>query len=146
LKSRNFPDNRLTDGSESVRLTCRPPFFPQKYFMILISVRVCVNPPAGRLCQLKEKFNDLIGNRNHGPSCSQHNCLNQLRYCVPPLLRKRISITMDTAIPTEVCTPLLPTSVPIYNYLYYQRQHTCRTYETTSDSKRTVLSSSVQFM
>jgi hypothetical protein len=34
----HFLDNRLTDGSEDVSLTCRPPFTPGR-FLVLISDR-----------------------------------------------------------------------------------------------------------
>jgi hypothetical protein len=38
-----FVDDQLTDGGE-VSLTCRPLFIPQNRFLVLISVRVYVNP------------------------------------------------------------------------------------------------------
>jgi hypothetical protein len=39
-------DNRLTDGGEVVSSTRRPLFILQEEFLVIISVRGCVNPRA----------------------------------------------------------------------------------------------------
>jgi hypothetical protein len=60
-----FLENRLTDGSEIVSLTRRPRFNPQKYSLVLISVRGWVNPRVIVLLEWLGNlkiFSDLIGN------------------------------------------------------------------------------------
>jgi hypothetical protein len=62
----HFPDNQIEDGGEVDSLTRRPRYTHQKYFLLLISVRGCVNPRAiARLEGLGKlkKFNYLIGIR-----------------------------------------------------------------------------------
>jgi hypothetical protein len=69
----HFPDNRLTDGGEVVRLTCRRSFTPKKipntHFYYRQS-RTRGHSVAGRIRSI-EKSNDLIGNRIRDlPACS----------------------------------------------------------------------------
>jgi hypothetical protein len=63
LRLPHFVDIQLTDGGKVVNLTRLPPFTPGR-FLVLISVRGCVNPRghgvAGRIRSI-EKSNHLIG-------------------------------------------------------------------------------------
>jgi hypothetical protein len=63
----HFLDIRLTDGSEIVSHTPRPPFLPPGRFLVLISVkrlsRLQGHSAAGRI-RSNEKSKDLIGNRS----------------------------------------------------------------------------------
>jgi hypothetical protein len=67
-------DSRLADGGQVVSLKRRPRFAPKKNFLVLISVRVWVNPRATVWLEglgKTEKSNDLIGKRTRDlPGCS----------------------------------------------------------------------------
>jgi hypothetical protein len=85
-----YLDNRFTDGGKVVSLRRRPPFTHPRRFLVLISVRGCVDSRAivrlEGLGQLKKK------STSSGPEPATFRlvawCLNQLRYRVPPYALK----------------------------------------------------------